>query len=183
VAAIAVSITACTGPAVSPSASADAAGILLVSVGEQVQARPPTEAIAVAFSRAMELAEANGDDLGYPWLDPANAELVLSVVTPRGRELVEAAGTTVPHRTRDVAHGATDLRRIQDDVTLLHSRGVPNSELIYATIPDQRDNRTLIVISATSPSLLEYLAANYPADALAVMVDPAGPGGAPATTP
>jgi hypothetical protein len=76
-----------------------------------------------------------------------------------------------------VAHGAAELRRIQDDVTFLHSRGVPNSELIYETIPDQRDNRALIVISALSPPLLDYLASHYPADALAVMVDPTGAGG------
>ena len=68
-------------------------------------------------------------------------------------------------------------------MTFLHSRGVPDSELIYATIPDHRDNRALIVISAMSPSLLGYLAAHYPPDALAVQVDPAGAGGAPATTP
>jgi len=188
---IALSIVACTAPAgsprssvsASPSSSVSATGILLVSVGEQVQARPPTEEFAVAISRAMELAEANGDDLGYPWLDPTSGELVLSVVTPHGRALVEAASIAVPHTTRDVSHGAAELRRIQDDVTFLHSRGVPDSALIYATSPDQRDNRALIVISAMSPSLLGYLAAHYPADALAVEVDPAGAGGAPLGTP
>jgi hypothetical protein len=180
---IALSIVACTAPAASPSSSVDASGILLVGVGEQVQAVPASEVLAQAHSDAMELAEANGDDLGYPWIDPASGELVLSVVTPHGRELVEAAGITVPHRTRDVSRGAAELRRIQDDVTFLRSRGIPDSQLIYATIPDQRDNRALIVISAMSPSLLDYLAAHYPADALAVEVDPAGGGGAPAATP
>jgi hypothetical protein len=185
---IAVALVACTGPAgagpaASPSSSVSATGILLANVGEQVQARPSNEVAAQALSDAMVLAEANGDDLGYPWLDPANGELVLSAVTAHGRELVGAAGITVPHRTRDVSHGAIELRRIQDDVTFLHSRGVPGSELIYATSPDQRDNRALIVISATSPSLLEYLAAHYPPDALAVEVDPAGAGGGPAATP
>jgi hypothetical protein len=184
---IAVSIVACTGPAgtrpaASPSSSVQATGILLVNVGEPVQARPSSEVVAQALSDAMVLAEANGDDLGYPWLDPATGELVLSVVTPHGRELAGAAGITVPHRTRDVLHGVAELRRIQDDVTFLRSRGVSGSELIYATIPDHRDNRALIVISATSTSLLEYLAAHYPADALAVEVDPAGAGGAPAAT-
>jgi hypothetical protein len=152
----------------------------MVTPGERVQAAPPSEEVGVAFARALELAEANGHDLGYPWIDPASGELVLSVVTPQGRKVVEAAGITVPHRTRDVAHGAADLRHIQDDVTFLHARGVPGSELIYATIPDQRDNRALIVLSAPSPSLLEYLAVTYPAEALAVMVDPSGLGGAPA---
>jgi hypothetical protein len=95
----------------------------------------------------------------------------------------EAVGITVAHRTRDVPHGVAELRRIQDDATFLHSRGVPDSELIFSTSPDHRDNRALIVISATSASLLQYLAPHYPADALAVEVNPAGPGGGPATTP
>lgn len=177
-----VSIVACTEPA-APSSSVNPTGILLVRVGEQVQARPPNEEFAVAFSRAMELAEANGGDLGYPWIDPSSGELVLSAATPRGRDLINAAGITLPHRIRNVAHGSGVLRRIQDDVTFLHSRGVPNSELIYATLPDHRDNRTLIVISAMSPTLLEFLSTQYPADALALRVDPAGGGGAPAAIP
>jgi hypothetical protein len=175
------SALATTGTA--PTPKFDPTGILLVGVGEQVQARPPSEEFAVALSDAMQLAQANGSDLGYPWIDPSSGELVLSVVTPHGRELVAAASITVPHRTRDVSQGAAELRRIQDDVTFLHSRGVPHSELIYATGPDQRDNRVLIVISAMSPSLLGYLAAHYSPDALALQVDPAGAGGAPATTP
>jgi hypothetical protein len=174
---IAVLAAACTAPVESPSANVDATGILLVNVGERVQAAPATEAVGVTFSGAMMLAETNGNDLGYPWIDPSSGELILSAATPRGRDLIEAAGITVPYRIRAVAHGAAELRRIQDDVTFLPSRAVPNSELIYATVPDHRDNRARIVISAMSRPLLEYLAARYPVDALAVEVDPAGPGG------
>jgi hypothetical protein len=36
---------------------------------------------------------------------------------------------------------------------------VAGADLIYMTAPDHRDNRTLIVISAMSQPLLEYLAA------------------------
>jgi hypothetical protein len=161
---------------VAPSANLDATGILLVAVGEQTQAAPPTEELKVAFSQAQELAEANGADLGYPWFDASTGELVLSAVTPRGRALLEAAAITAPHRIRDVGHGATELRHIQDDATFLRSRGVPDAQLIYATSPDHRDNRTLIVISAMSRPLLEALAGRYPPDALAVRVNPAGTG-------
>jgi hypothetical protein len=172
----ALSVVACAGTPASPPVNLDATGILFVSVGEPIQARPPNEAFAVAFSRALELAEANGDDLGYPWIDPSTGQLVLSAVTPRGRQLIEAASIALPHRIRDVLHGAGELRRIQDDVTFLRSRGVPGAELIYATVPDHRDNRALIVISAMSPPLLDALAALYPVDALAVRVNPAGTG-------
>jgi hypothetical protein len=161
---------------IAPSANLDATGILLVAVGEQTQAAPPTEELKVAFSEAFELAEANGADLGYPWFDASTGELVLSAVTPRGREIVEAAAITVPYRIRDVGHGATELRHIQDDVTFLRSRGQPDAQLIYATSPDHRDNRTLIVISAMSRPLLDALAQLYPPDTLAVRVNPAGTG-------
>lgn len=172
-------MTACASPSPSPSPSRnlDVTGILLVEVGEQVQTGPLTEALGQSFSDAMVLAEGNGDDLGYPWVDPATGELVLSVLTPRGRDLVDTAGINVPVRIRQVAHGAAELRRIQDDATFLNSQGVPGAELIYMTVPDFRDNRAMIVISAASRPLLDYLAEHYPVDALAVQVDPGGPAG------
>ena len=122
----------------------------------------------------MALAEANGNDLGYTWLDPSSDELVLSAVTPRGRELLQNAGIDVPFRTRNVAHGVAELRRIQDDVTFLGSRGVEGAELVVATLPDHRDNRAMIVLSAMSRPLLDYLASHYPVDAIAVQIDPDG---------
>lgn len=175
---VAVALAACTSPAPtlapSPSANIDPTGILLVGVEEGVQIGPVPRRLANAFDGAMLLAEANGDDLGYPWIDPVSGELVLSVVTPRGRDLVDAAGITVPHRSRDVPHGIAELERIQDDVTSLGARGVPDAQLITTTLPDFRDNRALIVISAMSVPLLEYLARHYPVDAIAVQVDPDG---------
>jgi hypothetical protein len=93
-------------------------------------------------------------------------------VTPRGRDLIQAAGIAVPYRIRDVAHGAGELRKIQDDATFFASQGVPGADLIYSTYPDYRDNRAVIVISSMSRPLLEYLAEHYPVDALAVQVAP-----------
>ena len=175
---VAVALAACASPAPtlapSPSANIDPTGILLVSVEEEVQIGPVPRRLANAFDDAMLLAEANGDDLGYPWVDPVSGELVLSVVTPRGRDLVDAAGITVPYRSRDVAHGIAELERIQDDVTTLGAQGVPDAQLITTTLPDFRDNRALIVISAMSMPLLEYLAGRYPVDGIAVQVDPEG---------
>jgi hypothetical protein len=169
-------VAATPSRAIAPSANLDSHGIMLVAVDEQVQAVLPTEELKMAFSQGLELAQANGTDLGYPWFDASTGQLVLSAVTPRGRALVDAAAIKVPHRIRVVGHGATELRHIQDDVTFLRSRGVPDAQLIYATSGDHRDNRTLIVISATSPALLEALAGLYPPDALAVGVNPAGTG-------
>jgi hypothetical protein len=170
---IALAVMACDGSEASPSADLDSTGILLVQVGEQVQGGAATEALKVAFSDALVLGEANGNDLGYPWIDSSGV-LVVSAVTPHGRDLIQAARIAVPYRVRDVTHGAGELRRIQDDATFLLTQGVPGAELIYMTVPDYRDNRALIVISSMSRPLLEYLAGHYPIDALAVQVDPSG---------
>jgi hypothetical protein len=170
---IALAAVACDGSEASPSANLDSTGILLVPVGEQVQGGPATEAFKVAHSDALVLAEANGNDLGYPWIDTSGV-LVVSAVTQHGRDLIQAARIAVPYRVRDVTHGAGELRKIQDDATFLLTQGVPGAELIYRTVPDYRDNRALIVISSMSRPLLEYLAAHYSIDALAVQVDPSG---------
>ncbi len=168
---IAITVATCT-TSPPPPASVDPAGILLIEVGERVQGGPPTEELKIALSNALVLAENHGVDLGYPTFDATTGELVLSVVTPNGRSLIEGAGITAPYRIRSVAHGATELQRITDDVTTLRAKGVPGAELIYATVPDYRDNRVMIVISAASQPLVDALAARYPADAIAVQVDP-----------
>ena len=133
----AIAAAACT-TSPPPSASVDPAGVLFVEVGERLQAGPPSEELKVVMSNLQVLAENHGDDLGYPWFDATTGEIVLSVVTPKGRDLIDAAGITAPHRMRSVAHGTAELQRITDDVTTLRSQGVPGAELMYATVPDWR---------------------------------------------
>ena len=164
------------GCGVSPTASpsANPSGVLLIQPGETLQAAPPTEELKSVFFAMQQLAEANGADLGYPWFDVATGEMVLSAVTPRGRDLIDAAGITTPHRIRSVTHGVDELEHIKNDVTFLGAQGVADAGLIYITAPDWRDNRTLIGMKAMSEQLLDALVARYPADALAVEVDPAG---------
>jgi hypothetical protein len=157
-----------------PSASVGPAGILLLQPDERVQIGPPTEQGKQLMSDLLVLAQSHGDDLGYPAYDAATGEIVVSVVTPRGRDLITGAQITSPYRVRSVAHGVALLERIKDDATLLRGQGVPGAELIYETFPDYRDNRATIVISAPSQPLLDALAARYPADAIAVQVTPIG---------
>lgn len=170
-------VAACTtAPFASPAPSASlvTAGILLIQPGERVQTGPPTEELKQIMSDALVLAQNNGNDLGYPTYDETTGEIVLSVVTPHGADLIASAAISAPHRLRSVSHGAAELQRIQDDATFLRAQGVPGAELIYATAPDFRDNRAMIVISAASQPLLDALTARYPADALAVQVNPRG---------
>jgi hypothetical protein len=167
-----------TGAASSPAAEIlDPNGILLVALGEQVQAAPPCEEVALAFDHALRIAMAHPMDFGYPWIDPATYEVVFSPITAEGRALADDAGAamTVPHRIREVEHTYAELEHIKDDVTFLRDRGVVDAELIFKVVPDERDNRTLVVISAMSQPLLNELADRYDPDAIAVQVDPNPP--------
>lgn len=105
---VTITVAACT-TSPPPPASVDPAGILLIEVGERVQGGPPTEELKIALSNALVLAENHGVDLGYPTFDATTGELVLSVVTPNGRSLIEDAGITAPYRLRSVAHGVGHL--------------------------------------------------------------------------
>ncbi len=154
----------------SAAGNLDPTGILLVGVGEAVQARPTSEAMAQAFDLALRFAMADPRDLGYPWLDPSTGELVLSAATGQGRTILETASFTVPHRIRDVAHSYAELQKIQDDVTYLLAAGVTDAQLIFRITPDQRDDRTLITISRMSRPLLEELARRFGGDAIAIQV-------------
>jgi hypothetical protein len=160
-------------PTASGSTNLDPTGILLVGVGEEVQARPASEAMAQAFDLAWRFAQAHPMDIGYPWIDPLTGELVLSAATAEGRTLLAAAATfTVQIRIRDVAHSYAELQQIQDDATRLLAAGVVDAQLIYMTLPDHRDDRTLITISRMSRPLLEELARRFGADAIAIQVAP-----------
>ena len=162
---------------VPPSQNLDSTGILFVASDEQVQARPPDEAHAQAFSDAWLLAEQLGDDLGYPWIDPATGQLILSAATAQGRDRLEDLAIGVPFGIREVRHGAKELRAIQDAATRLRAEGVPGAELIYGTSPDHRDNRTLIFISEVSRPLLDALAQRFPPTAIAITIEPMGNAG------
>jgi hypothetical protein len=156
----------------SASESTTAGGVLIVEPGAVVQSAPKSEAAAQRLSAAKVLTDQNGADLGYPWLDPSTGRLVLSAATPKGRDLISAAQFAGPVDVRLVQHGAAELQRIQDDATLLAAQGVAGAQLIYETLPDERDNRALIVIRAMDLNLVSLLASRFPADALAVQVRP-----------
>ena len=127
----------------------------------------------MAFDQALRLAEQdNPNDLGYPWIDPSTGELVVSAATARGRTLLENTSFGVSVRIRDVAHGAGELQKIQDDATRLNAQGVTDALLIYETGPDYRDNKTWITVGRFSRPLLDELARRFPPDALVMVVDP-----------
>jgi hypothetical protein len=169
-----VAFVAGCGVSPTPSPSANPTGVLFIQPGATVQAAPPTEELKAVFFAMQQLADTNGADLGYAWFDVATGEIVLSAVTPRGRDLIDAAGITAPHRIRTVTHGFDELEHIKDDITFLGAQGVPDAQLLYMTAPDWQDNRTLVGMKSLSQPLLDALLARYPADALAIQVDPAG---------
>jgi len=157
----------------SAAASLDSTGILIVGADYQRQSGSKDEAVSMAFDQALRLAEqGNPNDLGYPWIDPSTGQLVVSAATASGRTLLENTSFGVSVRIRDVAHGAGELQKIQDDATRLNAQGVTDALLIYETGPDYRDNKTWITVGRFSRPLLDELARRFPPDALVVVVDP-----------
>ena len=169
------------GEAATPSVPAGSGkDVLRVAPGEMVQVGQHSEVLLHAVDQAFQFAQTHADDTGYPWVDPTSEELILSAATAQGRTLLEAEGAElgVPYRIRDVAHSVGELRQIQDDVTHLLAQGVPDAQLIYATLPDERDNLVLVTMSADSTALVDALARRFGAHAIAVQVDPTrGPAG------
>jgi len=156
----------------------DPSGILLVPLGEQVQAAAvKCETFNLAFDQSLLLAMAHPTYFGYPWLDPLTTEVLFSVATSEGRNLATELGPTlpIPYAVREVDHTYAELQRIQNDVTYLRSEGVVDAELIFKVLPDQRDNRTLIVMSELSRPLLDELVMRFGAEAIAVQIDPNPP--------
>lgn len=172
--------TISASPSSSPTPDNPLADLIEVAPGEQVQPGQAGEDVLHALDRAYQFAQAHPDDIGYPWIEPSSKELVLSAVTPQGRDLLEseAASLGVASRIRDVDHSIGQLQQIQEAVTHLNAEGVADAQLIFATYPDQRDNRIVISMSARSADLIEALARRFGADAIAILIDPTrGPAG------
>lgn len=152
----------------------DTEGVIMVAVGESVQVGQVGDELLGGFNEAYQFALDHPADLGWPWVDSTSGELVLSAASMRGRSLLEAAAANlgVPYRIREVAHSVEELRRIQEAVTRLRAEGVVDAHLIFQTLPDERDNRTLIALTAMSEQLVQELVERFGADAIAIRVDP-----------
>jgi hypothetical protein len=95
VAVLVTSLSAPSGIATPVQAAVVEAGSVLDSSGLRIvdaitQARPTNEAQAQALSDAFDLAEANPDDLGYPWIDPTDGTIELSAVSAKGDDIAAA---------------------------------------------------------------------------------------------
>lgn len=149
----------------------DTSGIPLVSA--LVQAKPTSESQAQAISDALEFARSHPDDVGYPWIDPASGQLVLSAATPAGSALLadSSASLKTASSIRDVSFSFGKLEAIKDEVTTLHEAGMPDASLIYMTGPDPKTNRITIVVSAPSAKLFGALASRFGTQAIELRID------------
>lgn len=172
---------------------------LVVLAAQPPTSEPLPEPLAKAVSDARWLAESYGDAFGYPWADRAVGEVVVAIADPSGdaiaRTWIQAgiettvtdgpkagsvrflAAPAVPVRLRAVAHSYRSLERIKDEAISL--RELPDAAAIYATEPDDRDNRVIITVDRMSDPLFHALAARYGTEAIAIRVDPNRPAARP----
>lgn len=130
-----------------------------------IQVHGLSESEAMAFDQALDFALANPDDLGYPWIDPAVGVLELAAVNDRGVRLAQDAdfkvADDVATRVTETNASVAQLQAIAEQVTHLVEEGLADSELIYMTEPDQRDNLIVITTSKQSDALMKALADRF----------------------
>jgi hypothetical protein len=161
-----------SGAGATPTPTSEVSAIIILDPGEGVQPADLSEEMGRIVQSAWQFAEAHPRDVGYPWVDPATGEIVLSAATDEGQALLEAeaAAMSVPYRFRQVQYSFDELMEIQHQATSLRKEGVPGADLIWASYPDYRDNRTVIRITHMNEELLAELAARYGGDAIAIEV-------------
>jgi hypothetical protein len=141
-----------------PTEATDKSGISLVGPNA-IQAKPRTEAQAMAFDVALQFAMSNPDDMGYPWLDPKADAIQVRTLDPREASKVQAAradlvngGTSVS--VVDGVSSISELEDIKEAVNHLAADGAPNADLVWSAEPDQKNGRIIISVSSLDPDLM-----------------------------
>lgn len=162
--------------------SGDTAGIPLVT--ELVTAVPTSEDQAQDLSDARVFAENHPDDVGYPRIDPASGRLEVSAASAVGSDILDKQISTFKTATevREVQFSYARLEAIKDDVTHLHSSGVPDADLIYMVGSDVQTHRIVIVVSEPSARLFHELAERFGTEAIEVQIDASQRGATAAAT-
>lgn len=135
------------------------------------------EALATAWSDALELARANPTAIGYPKPHRGTGELVIPITTPAGDTAARAwtpraTVASVSRRTQPATHSWAQLELIKDQAIDL-AKTVPNNP-IYMTSPDWDNNRVHIWVTRIDDSLFFSLAARFGTRAIAIVVEPNG---------
>ncbi len=154
-------------------AGVDPAGLALLAA-RPLQAAPQSPAQLSALIKAEQLELDHPGAFGYPWIT-ANGSVEIRAVRDDAATLAEGA----PWAAEDASHSVVsaeasiaDLTKVADDVTQMRSEAVPDSELIFQTMPDHEHNRIVIGVTRLTSSLAKTLVARYGTRDIAVRVDP-----------
>ncbi len=130
---------------------------------------------AQAFNDALAIAFAHRDSFGYPWLDTTTKVFELRVADVDGAVLaqkmsdgLQAQGFTV--RIVTARHSIADMDAVADAITRLAVAGVPNADKIWEIVPDQQDERVVVVMDDLDQGLIAQLADRYGSDILKVQI-------------
>jgi hypothetical protein len=155
---------------------------------------PAFEPLAVAWSDARELALANRDVFGAPWLNAEKGELVIALAKPEGEAIARSwmksgaprANTTkpaetlrptqVPVRFRAVRYSFGQLESVMHDAIGRGALGFDGESRIWSSQIDDETQRVVLETDRVVDGFLVTLARTYGTEIVAVRVDPhAGP--------
>ena len=86
----ALPVVALADPTPPPTERRHSSGLVLLGPADYSKLVAPSPALGNAWSAAWSLAEDNPDVFGYPWMDLAKGELVVSVVNPAGESIARS---------------------------------------------------------------------------------------------
>lgn len=137
----------------------------------------PPDPLALAFSVAVGEADqaslAWPSDLGFPWVDRQQSQLVIPSVSAAGRAaassiLARPSLAQVSRRVDVVRHSRAKLQRIIDGAI----GPQPGGAVVYASYPDPAHDRVILEASQAPDAFLYALAGRFDATAIAVYVQP-----------
>ena len=143
---------------------------------------PLTAELSAAVGEADRASLKSPDQIGIPWVDRNQAQVVLPAVGIAGQASASSilglpALATVSRRIDVVQHSRTTLQRIVDGAIGRQTGG----RIVYASYPDPEHDRVILEVDQVTDPFLYDLASRFDATAIAVYAQPSHTVTAPAS--
>jgi hypothetical protein len=177
--AVALLLAALSTLAASPAPIRHPSGLEIVpplDVAAVVARGQMPQPLAMAATDALELAQNQPNNFGYPFVDRATGKLILSAANAAGSQSAStwtprSQALSVARSIRKVTRTYAALEKIRHEAIGPGVTNLPGGKLIWMTTADEQNNRVLVVIDHLDDALLFALAARYGTEAIAVRIE------------